>query len=502
MTQGISLAPVWFGDVIGSALMILLALLCLVYASRLRRARPENVMWMYLFFLSLALTVFSVSRGVAHLAKHVLVMTGKGHVWATLSPFTGAFNSLTFMVVGSVTLFFQRVQRINRLVLNDKKALEVASEEVGRLNQDLQSLLTARTEQLRATQDRYRAIFERSKDMIFVLDDRGMFADINHAGLETLGYDSPDELAGRVSFEELFMHESDYRQLLHDLEREGFVRDRECRLRSDANPDTVILLSMTTCSGLSGGGLTYHGIAKDITARTRMDRQLQKADKLASLGQISAGIAHEINNPLGVILGYCQLIMRRQEKESQEYKDLAVIERQAKNCKCIVEDLLKFARATGTRKALIDINESLKEIVPLLAHQLELDNITVETSYGKDIPPIMADNEKIKQVLMNILINARQAIEDHGTITVKTEAVTGRDCIRISISDTGCGIPASIRDRIFDPFFTTKPVGEGTGLGLSLSYGIIQDHGGSIEVNSEEGSGSTFSILLPTGEMK
>ena len=188
------------------------------------------------------------------------------------------------------------------------------------------------------------------------------------------------------------------------------------------------------------------------------------------------------------------------KKESQEYKDLAVIERQTQNCKGIVEDLLKFARATGTRKTLIDINKSFQEILSLLAHQLELDSITVETSYGADMPLVMADEEKIKQVFMNILINARQAIEDEGTITITTEADPGGERIRISISDNGCGIPDSINEKVFDPFFTTKAVGEGTGLGLSVSYGIIQDHGGSIEVNSEVGSGSTFTILMPTGE--
>lgn len=501
MTEGISLAPVWMTDVIGSTLMILLSLLCLMYAARLKRAKPDNVIWMYLFFLSLALTVFSVSRGGGHLAKRLLLLMGRGDVWMTLSPYTGAFNTLSFIVVGSVTLFFQRVQRMNRGILNDKKALEVASQEVIRLNQDLQSLLTTRTEQLSVTQDRYRAIFERSMDMIFVLDDRGIFADINQAGIATLGYDSPDEFIGRVRFEDLFMHGSDYQQLLDDLNREGFVWDRECRLCIKAGSETRILLSMTPCSGLAGGALTYHGIAKDITARTRMERQLQRADKLASLGQISAGIAHEINNPLGVILGYSQLIMRGQGKESQEYKDLAVIERQTRNCKGIVEDLLKFARASGTRKARIDINKSLQEIVSLLAHQLELDNITLETRYGEDIPLVMADDEKIKQVFMNILINAGQAIEDEGTITIKTDVDPGEDRIRISISDNGCGIPDSVNDKIFDPFFTTKAVGEGTGLGLSVSYGIIQDHGGSIEVSSEEGSGSTFTILMPTVEM-
>jgi signal transduction histidine kinase len=228
-----------------------------------------------------------------------------------------------------------------------------------------------------------------------------------------------------------------------------------------------------------------------------MEKQLQRADKLASLGQISAGIAHEINNPLGVILGYSQLIKRSQPKEGQEYQDLQTIERQARNCKRIVEDLLKFARAAESKKASIDVNHCLREVVALLGHQFELDKIHVETRYDSDLPVIEGDGEKMKQVFMNLLMNARQAISGEGFITVSTHLVHEDGLIRIAIADDGCGIPQEMTERIFDPFFTTKPVGEGTGLGLSVSYGIIQDHGGWIEVSSREGHGSTFTIVLP-----
>ena len=176
--EGYSLAPVVITDFIGSALMIVLSCGCLRYAYLLRRARPANVLWTYLFAFSLALTAFSVSRAVGHLAAQLLSFAGKGHLWKALLPYSGAVNSLTFMVVGSITLFFQRVQIINRGILNDKQELERASAEVMRLNRDLQSLVEARTRQLSASEVRYRALFEGSMDMIFIVDATGAFEEL------------------------------------------------------------------------------------------------------------------------------------------------------------------------------------------------------------------------------------------------------------------------------------------------------------------------------------
>jgi signal transduction histidine kinase len=257
------------------------------------------------------------------------------------------------------------------------------------------------------------------------------------------------------------------------------------------------LLSATARKDESGKVTSYEGIAKDITARVHMERQLQRADKLASLGQISTGIAHEINNPLGIMLGYTQLLLRDHSPGSQIHDDLKTIEKHARNCKTIVEDLLKFARGAKTVKALVDVNECIKEVYSLLSHQFELDNISLQACLDDSVPEIVADAEKLKQVFMNLLVNAKQAIARNGQITVTTRVDDSKDNIQISIEDSGCGIPQELIYKIFDPFFTTKPVGEGTGLGLSVSYGIIQDHNGRIEVESRPGNGAKFVITLP-----
>lgn len=497
MMDGISMAPIWFTDVIGSSLMIALTVLCLWYAVHLGRAQPTNIMWTYLIALSAALAAFALSRGVGHLAKRLLLLAGRQEIWDALAPYSGAINTMTFIVAGSITLFFQRVQKINTGILNDKKALETASQEVMRLNENLQSLVEVRTRELAVSEEKYRTIFEGSTDIVFVLDKNGRFTDINLAGLTTLGYDAPEEVVFQKTLEDTFVFPEEFQGLMEDLRRDGFVRDREYRLRVGSGSEALVLLSMTAGKSDSGHITRYHGIAKDITARRRIERQLQRADKLASLGQISAGIAHEINNPLGVILGYTQLLMKEHSPESQAYLDLQTIEKQAGNCKRIVADLLKFARAAETARAPFDVNQSLREVIALLNRQLERDNITVNIRLAPDLPAVVGDSEKMKQVFMNLVMNAKQAIAGGGTIWISTEAEPRTEQIKITVSDNGCGVPEAVVDKIFDPFFTTKPVGEGTGLGLAVSYGIIHEHDGSIEVKSEEGVGTTFTIHLP-----
>ena len=228
-----------------------------------------------------------------------------------------------------------------------------------------------------------------------------------------------------------------------------------------------------------------------------MEQQLLQADKLASLGQLSAGVAHEINNPLGLILGYTQLMLREEPESSQKYDDLKTIEKHTRNCKTIVEALLNFARKTATKKVLVDVNCAIEQVITVIRHKFELSGIEVHTRYDSDLPQVLGDTEKLKQVVMNLVMNARQSISNTGQITVSTRYDSRSQKITIAVTDTGSGIPPHVIIRIFDPFFTTKPTGQGTGLGISVSYSIVKEHGGEITVDSEPGKGSLFSVILP-----
>ena len=231
-----------------------------------------------------------------------------------------------------------------------------------------------------------------------------------------------------------------------------------------------------------------------------MEVQLLQADKLASLSQLSAGLAHEINNPLGLVIGYTRLLLKETDSEGQFFKDLQVVEKHALNCKRIVENLLRFSRATSTTKRLVDLNELIREMIAVVENKFTLEKVKLVSRLTPELPPTMADADKIGQVFMNILMNARQAIEGAGEIRVSSgwDGVTRR--LQVSFEDTGCGIPPEILSKIFDPFFTTKPIGMGTGLGLAVSYGIVKDHDGEIRVESAPGVGSTFTIALPIQE--
>ena len=208
------LAPIWFTDVVGSALMILFSFLSVWYAMRLVKTQPANVLWTYLLWLSVALAGFAMSRGVGHIAKRVLLVLDMRDVWLTLRPYSGAINTLAFALVASITLFFQRVHRINNAILKDKQALEKAGQEVMHLNRNLESLVAQRTEDLSRSEKKYRRVFEGSMDMIFILDDQGRFIDINKAGLTALGYGKRDEVIGKTRLADLFASSDDYRQLV------------------------------------------------------------------------------------------------------------------------------------------------------------------------------------------------------------------------------------------------------------------------------------------------
>lgn len=224
-------------------------------------------------------------------------------------------------------------------------------------------------------------------------------------------------------------------------------------------------------------------------------RQIFQSEKLASIGRLSAGIAHEINNPLTGVLTFAHLLKQKKNNSEEDVNDLDVIIRETTRVREIVKGLLDFARQTPFKKEHFNINDILHQILKLIKNQKEIRKIVIEENYSKNIPDCYCDKNQLQQVFLNIILNAGEAIPNTGTITLTTSIK--QDHIVITIKDTGCGIKKENLNKIFDPFYTTKPVNKGTGLGLSISYGIIQQHGGNIECGSEEGKGTTFNVFLP-----
>lgn len=224
---------------------------------------------------------------------------------------------------------------------------------------------------------------------------------------------------------------------------------------------------------------------------------LIQSEKLSAFGQLGAGIAHEVKNPLAGILGYAQLTLRKLDEDSPLRKNLNVIEKETRRCTEIIQNLLKFARQEKSETKTTDINEVVEAALTIVDHQLTINNVSIEKEYDPDLPSIEASANQLQQVIINFAINGQQALgEDGGNLTVRTHTGDG-DSIVIEVEDDGPGIPPDIRANIFDPFFTTKRAGEGTGLGLSVTYGIVKDHGGDIRIEDPPGGGTRFVVVLP-----
>lgn len=242
-------------------------------------------------------------------------------------------------------------------------------------------------------------------------------------------------------------------------------------------------------------------LEKKVEERTAEIRQMQahliQQEKLASLGKLAAGIAHEINNPLGGILIYSHLLLEDTKKEDPQYQNLEKIVKETTRCRDIVKGLLQFARPKEPEVTQISVNSTLDNALSLLESQAIFQNIVIKKQYQDDLPLVVADRSQLQQVFINIILNAVDAMKGKGTLTLKTNLSIGEPFLNISISDTGHGIDKKDRSRLFEPFFTTKEVSAGTGLGLAICYSIIQKHEGTIEVESEVGKGSTFTVKLP-----
>jgi two-component system, NtrC family, sensor kinase len=260
------------------------------------------------------------------------------------------------------------------------------------------------------------------------------------------------------------------------------------------------------------GGIIYDkgmeiatfGIFTDMRAILRIEEDLQhthnmliQSEKMAGLGRLAAGVAHEINNPMSGIMLYANLVQEELGDDHPLQEDLKTIIREAERCKVIVADLLEFSHQTTYEMNLIDPNAVIRKTLGVLRNQPLFQNIEIILELEDNILPLFGNSMRLNQVIMNIVINAAQAMEGRGTLRIKTRTRANQDIDEIIISDTGPGIEESLLEKIFDPFFTTKMTGEGTGLGLSVSYAIVKEHKGNIRVTSTPGNGATFTLRFP-----
>lgn len=245
----------------------------------------------------------------------------------------------------------------------------------------------------------------------------------------------------------------------------------------------------------------FHDLRDELQMKKELEKaqtQLLQAEKMASLGKLAAGVAHQLNNPLGGITLFTQLVLEDYDLPEKAKDDLNRILKDAQRCRDTVKELLEFARQTRQEMQPHDLNKTINRTLFLLENQTLFHNIRIDKQLAPSLPPVLADIQQLNHLLMNIILNAAEAMEGRGKLAVKTELCEDKKRLLIAISDTGPGIPDHVRPHIFEPFFTTKEPGKGTGLGLSLVYGIVENHGGKIHTISKPGEGTSFIIELLT----
>jgi PAS domain S-box-containing protein len=381
--------------------------------------------------------------------------------------------------------------RANRMILNGKDILQGIFRDVTE-QKKMENVIQAHYITL-------KNIIENTSDAIFSIDRMGRYTSFNqmHAGLMKTLYgvdiemgrplleyilDPADAKKALENFQNVFRGERISESVFYGLEaRERRFYDMVQNPIFDKDGQVI--------------GATI--FAHDVTEQKHLQESLMQSQKMEALGRVAGGIAHEINNPMGVILGFAQSIARRVEENNPLYLPLRSIEREAIRCKKLIVDLLTFSRTARSEPELMNLNNIINEALTFVETQAKVQSVEIIKAFDSNLPRITANRNKIEQVIVNLCNNAIDAMPAGGDITITTLASENAKNIILKVRDTGTGMPKEIIPKIFDPFFTTKDVGKGTGLGLSLCYEIVKEHKGSISVDSKEGEFSEFTVILP-----
>jgi PAS domain S-box-containing protein len=367
-------------------------------------------------------------------------------------------------------------------------------------------------EMLRRTEEKYRRLFEESKEVVFISSAEGKFLDINPAGVELFGFDSREELL-RVDIASSLYADPGVRDELGKVyEEQGFVKDYEIVLKRKDGQKRVVLETSDPIRDENRKIVAFRGFLRDITERKSLERQLLESQKMEAVGLLAGGIAHDFNNILTAILGYSELLHAEYPPGDPRARDIDEITRSATRAATLTRQLLAFSRRQVMQSRVLVLNSVVVEMNKMLG-RIITENIEFCTVLDPGLAKVRVDPSQIEQVILNLVVNAKDAMVDGGRLTIETanldlsEAMPAQPLdvpagkyVTVSVVDTGHGIEPDVMGRIFEPFFTTKEIGKGTGLGLSTVYGIVKQSGGYVSVQSIPGSGTTFRIYLPRVE--
>ncbi|CUS82526.1 PAS domain S-box-containing protein [Candidatus Kryptonium thompsonii] len=341
------------------------------------------------------------------------------------------------------------------------------------------------------------SIIQNYSDAVIALDNDYKIFFWNKGAERIFGYTS-DEMLGKTVdpiIPSELKEKGELQWLFEETLRKGYIENYETERITKDGRRIIVNLSRSLIKDENGEILGSIAIVKDVTKVKELEKQIQHSDKLALIGQIAAGIAHEIGTPLNVISGNAEYIMMEMGENNPYKEELETIISQAERIANLIKQLLEFARPKKPNYTKINVNHEISHVVELLKHQFEKSNIKLNLKFSENIPDIYADCSQIHQVFLNIIMNAIQAINQNGLIEIETFLRDGY--VNIKFKDNGIGILPEHIDKIFEPFFTTKEAGKGTGLGLAVSKRIIDEHNGKVEVESTPGKGTIFTVKFP-----
>ncbi|MFH1672696.1 MAG: PAS domain S-box protein [Pseudomonadota bacterium] len=365
-------------------------------------------------------------------------------------------------------------------------------------------------EALRESEQRYRTLFEDSRDAVYVTAKEGRFVDINQSALDLFGY-TREQMVG-LDVRAIYVNPDDRYRFQQEIEKKGAVRDYEIKFRKKDGTEMDCLLTSTVRRSHDGTILGYQGIIRDVTEQKQLEVQLQQAQKMEAVGTLAGGIAHDFNNALQIISGYAQLLSMNKEEKDPDIRYLNQIDRSVQRATELTKQLLIFSRKVKSKLRPTDLNQEVAQVRRLLQRTIPR-MIDIELDLAKDINIINADPMQLEQIMMNMGINAKDVMPEGGKLVFETknvtldeayckthvEAVSG-EYVLLAVSDTGHGMTKDTVEHIFEPFYTTKEIGKGTGLGLAMVYGIVKNHGGHIACYSEPDHGTVFKIYFPVLE--
>ncbi|MBI5380237.1 MAG: PAS domain-containing protein [Nitrospirae bacterium] len=354
-------------------------------------------------------------------------------------------------------------------------------------------------ERIREVERHLASVVESANDLIVSLDAACAVKTWNSAAERVLWF-TPREVVRR-QFADL-SSESDrphLQVLLTELARDGMVQEMERGMKTKGGQELLISWRFSAMREEGDRVVALVGVGRDLTEKRQLELQLIQSAKMAALGEMAGGVAHEIRNPLAITSSAAQILLKKGEDPELRLECAEKIRTAANRAAVIIENLLRFARPSEGLVERVDVNGAVEDTLSLIGHQISLQSIEIDKRLAPGLRRVKGSKNQLQQVFMNIILNAYHAMPEGGRFSIESRLATNhhQKWIEVRFADTGCGIPEEHLPRIFDPFFTTMPVGKGTGLGLSIAYSIVQQHGGSIRVESSVGRGSTFTVTLP-----